>query len=282
MQRLSVQKIIAKKTRQEKICMLTCYDATFAKILDNGGCDIILVGDSLGSVIKGEGNTLNVTIEEVCYHTKAVWNGSKSAHIVADLPFMSYHCDDSQAIDNAGKLIQSGANSVKLEGGAHLANRVKAIVDLGIPVMGHIGLMPQSINAQGGYVIQGRTEESKTKLLQDALALQEAGVYAIVLEGIQSDVAELITSRLAIPTIGIGAGNHCDGQVLVLHDLLGLNPDFAPKFVKQYLNGAELAMSACRNYVNEVKSGSFPSLDHSFEPRSNKNHISHASPSILN
>lgn len=249
--------------------MITCYDATFAHIVDSAGADIILVGDSLGCVIKGEEGTLNVTLDEISYHTKAVARGVKQAHIVSDMPFLTYHRDDGQAIENAGLLLQSGANSVKIEGGKHLAPRIKKIVDLGIPVMGHIGLMPQSVNAQGGYVIQGRSAHSQTSLLEDALALQDAGIFALVIEGVQSDTAELITERLNIPTIGIGAGVHCDGQVLVLYDLLGLNPHFKPKFLKNYANGFDIVSEACMNYFHEVRTSSFPSKEHSFDSKLN-------------
>lgn len=257
---------MAKKDQNEKICMVTCYDATFAKLVDKAGADIVLVGDSLGTVIKGESTTLGVTLDEVAYHTRAVARGIENALIVADLPFLTYHRDDAQAIESAGKLIQSGANCVKLEGGRALAERVRKIVELGIPVMGHIGLLPQSVNALSGYVIQGRTQTSKEKLIEDALALQAAGVFAIVLEGVQSDVAAEITASLSIPTIGIGAGADCDGQVLVLYDLLGLDPEFKPKFVKNFADGAQVVTLACQNYFKEVKKGLFPSKDQTFLP----------------
>jgi 3-methyl-2-oxobutanoate hydroxymethyltransferase len=266
MPKTNIQRIMGKKAQNEKICMITCYDATFAKIVDKSGADIVLIGDSLGTVIKGETGTLNVTLDEVAYHTRAVARGIENALIVSDLPFLTYHRDDAQAIESAGKLIQSGANAVKLEGGQNIAGRIRTIIELGMPVMGHIGLMPQSVNSQGGYVIQGRTKASKDKLIEDALALQDAGVFALVLEGVQSDVAEEITSRLMIPTIGIGAGSECDGQVLVLYDLLGLDPDFKPKFVKQFADGAADVQQACQNYIKEVKKGLFPSKDHTFLP----------------
>lgn len=277
MSKSTIQRIMGKKTQNEKICMITCYDSTFAKLVDKAGADIILVGDSLGTVIKGEPGTLNVTLDEVSYHTRAVARGVESALIVADLPFLSYHRDDGQAIESAGKLIQSGANCVKLEGGQTLAERIRKIVEFGIPVMGHIGLLPQSVNALGGYVIQGKTKSSQDKLVADALALQEAGVFAIVLEGVQSDIAEEITSRLSIPTIGIGAGPGCDGQVLVLYDMLGLDPEFRPKFVKQFADGASVVQQACQNYFKEVKKGLFPSKDQSFlPPKPNLNSNGHS------
>lgn len=266
MAKVTLQTLREKKAQNDKLCVVTCYDATFAKLVDRAGADIVLVGDSLGTVIKGEKNTLGVTLDEVAYHTRAVARGIENAHLVADLPFMSYHRDDAQAIESAGKLLCAGAHSVKLEGGQHLAPRAAQIVRLGIPVMGHIGLMPQSLHAQSGYVIQGRNEASQQTLIADALALEDAGVFALVLEGIQSDVAKTISERVRIPTIGIGAGPHCDGQVLVLYDLLGLDPDFKPKFVKQFANGALDVQSACQNYFKEVKKGLFPSKDHSFHP----------------
>lgn len=276
MPKMTIHRILGKKTQEEKICMITCYDATFAKILDKAGVDIVLVGDSLGTVIKGESTTLNVTLDEVIYHTRAVARGTQNALITADLPFLSYHGDDAQAILSAGKLIQAGANCVKLEGGAHLAVRIRKIVEFGIPVMGHIGLLPQSVNMQGGYVIQGRSQEAKDQLVADAIAVQEAGAFAIVLEGVQNDVAQEITQVLKIPTIGIGAGAECDGQVLVLYDLLGLDPDFKPKFVKQFANGAADVHQACQNFMKEVKKSLFPSKDHTFfapKPSSNGNGV---------
>ena len=266
MPKLSIQHIMAKKSAQEKICMITCYDATFAKLVDRAKADIVLVGDSLGMVIKGEDGTLKVTLDEVAYHTRAVSRGITNALIVADMPFMTYHRDDAQAIDSAGHLIRCGANCVKLEGGKALAPRVRKIVELGIPVMGHIGLMPQSINAQGGYVVQGRTANAKEQLIEDALALQDAGVFAIVLEGVQSDVAADISAIVSVPIIGIGAGPDCDGQVLVLYDLLGLDPDFKPKFVKHFANGAKDVQEACQNYFTEVRCGLFPSKEQSYLP----------------
>ena len=244
--------------------MLTGYDATFARLLDGAGVDMILVGDSLGMVVKGEANTLNVSIEQMAYHTAAVARGVSRAHVVGDMPFMSYQANPDEALKNAARLLQAGASSVKLEGGRQIAATVARLVEAGIPVMGHVGLMPQSVHAMGGFVVQGKDPESRQRVLDDALALEAAGAYAIVLEGIPVDLAAEITGTLAIPTIGIGAGAGCDGQVLVIYDLLGLNPDFTPKFVKKYVDGAAVVGDAVRAYVDEVKRGVFPDEDHSF------------------
>jgi len=252
------------KADGQRITMLTGYDATFARLLDGAGIDMILVGDSLGMVIKGEGNTLSVSVEQVAYHTAAVARGVSRAHVVADMPFMSYQTTAEDALKNAARLLQAGASSVKLEGGAGIAGTVARLVDAGIPVMGHIGLMPQSVHAMGGFVVQGKDAASSQRIVDDALALQEAGAYAIVIEGIPSELAAEITSLLRIPTIGIGAGVDCDGQVLVIYDLLGLNPDFTPKFVKKYVDGAAVVSDAVKSYVDEVKGGTFPDADHAF------------------
>lgn len=250
------------------ITMLTCYDATFARLLDEAGVDMLLVGDSLGMVIKGDDDTLDVSVEEVAYHVKAVARGSKRAHIVGDLPFMSYQVSVEDALRNAGTLIKAGAHSVKLEGGVHVAETVKRMVAAGIPVVGHIGLVPQSVNAMGGFVVQGRDDESRARILEDARALCEAGAFCIVLEGIPSELAAEITSSVDVPTIGIGAGNACDGQVLVLYDLLGLNPGFKPKFVKHFVPGASVVTDAVRGYIDEVRERTFPDEAHSFSSES--------------
>ena len=233
--------------------MLTCYDATFGQIIDKSGVDLVLVGDSLGMVIGGQETTLGVTLDEVIYHTKAVARGVKRAHIVADMPFMTYQHDVRDALLNGAALMKAGAHSVKLEGGAELSVTVKALTTAGIPVMAHVGLTPQSVHMLSGFRIQGKTEESARRIMEDAIALQEAGAYAVVLECIPPVLAELVTSELKIPTIGIGSGQNCDGQVLVLYDVLGLNPEYAPKFAKQYLNGGTLALQACENFVAEVR-----------------------------
>ncbi|MBI1949156.1 MAG: 3-methyl-2-oxobutanoate hydroxymethyltransferase [Deltaproteobacteria bacterium] len=252
------------KRAGQKITMLTAYDATFARLIDASGVDVLLVGDSLGMVIKGEQNTLGVTIEQVAYHTAAVARGTSHAHVVGDMPFMSYQTNAEEALKNAALLLRAGASSVKLEGGAGIAPTVARLVEAGIPVMGHVGLMPQSVHAMGGFVVQGKDPASRQRIKEDALALQAAGAYAVVLEGIPADLAAEITASLSIPTIGIGAGAGCDGQVLVLHDLLGLNPAFQPKFVKKYLEGASLVLDAFTRYVADVRGGTFPAAEHSF------------------
>jgi 3-methyl-2-oxobutanoate hydroxymethyltransferase len=263
--RVTTKHLQQMKSQSRRISMITCYDATFAKILDrNTSVDILFIGDSLGMVIKGDDNTLGVSVEEIAYHTRAVAKGSQRAHVLADLPFLSYHLSDEDTLRNAGTLLRAGAHSVKLEGGVNVQNRVRLLVDVGIPVMGHIGLTPQSVHALGGHLVQGKTPEAKERLLADALALEAAGAYAVVIESVPEDIAQTITSKLTIPTIGIGAGKHCDGQVLVLHDLLDLNPEFRPKFVKHYAPGASLIAEACQNFVAEVQDGSFPGPEHTF------------------
>ena len=264
MSRITITSIQERKNSSNKIAMLTCYDASFAHLLDMADVDMLLVGDSLGMVVKGEENTLSVSVDEVAYHTKAVARGSQKAHIVADMPFMSYHGSAEDAVLNAGQLLQAGAQSVKLEGGKGIVPIIKKMVDAGIPVMGHIGLMPQKVHMMGGFKVQGKDAHSQQQILEDAQALVEAGVFAMVLEGIPHDVAQEVTQSVPVPTIGIGAGDQCDGQVLVIYDLLGLNPDFKPKFVKTYVDGATMIQEACRAYVNEVRQGDFPTAEHSF------------------
>lgn len=258
---LDIQKM---KDDGRKITMLTAYDYPFARILDGSGVDILLVGDSSGSVIAGYENTLPVTMEEMIYHTKAVARGRKKALLVADMPFMSYQVSISEARRNAGKLIkEGGAEAVKIEGGVQIKDTMKAIVDIDIPVMGHIGLTPQSIHRMGGYKIQGRKEGQVEALMADALAVQEAGAFAVVLEGIPAVLAEKITREIRIPTIGIGAGPHCSGQVLVIHDLLGLSGRKL-KFARQYADLEKVISEAVKSYLDDVKSGSFPSVEESF------------------
>ncbi|MFP2963534.1 3-methyl-2-oxobutanoate hydroxymethyltransferase [Myxococcus sp. 1LA] len=254
----------------QKICMVTAYDATFAHILEEAGADVLLVGDSLGMVIQGHDSTLPVTMDQMVYHTAAVARGSRRAHVVADLPFMSYQVSNQEAVRNAGRLVaEGGAGSIKLEGGAEFADTVRAIVRASIPVMGHLGLTPQSVHKMGGYVVQGRGEDQARQILDDALALEQAGAYALVLEGVPMDLARTITQSLSIPTIGIGAGVDCDGQVLVCYDLLGMNPDFKPKFVKRYANLHGSITEAAGAYFAEVRKGAFPDEEHSF--KANKN-----------
>ena len=268
---VTIEKIRAQKNSETRITMLTCYDATFARLLDDAQVDCLLVGDSLGMVIKGEENTLKVTVDEVAYHVAAVARGARRAHIIGDMPFMSHQTGDRDALLNAATLIQAGAHSVKLEGGAEIAQRVATLVQAGIPVMGHVGLRPQSVHAQSGFKVQGRHADARQSIIDDALALEAAGAYGIVLEGVPADLAVEITATLTIPTIGIGAGVGCDGQVLVLYDVLGLNRNFKPKFVKKYVPGAEIVENAVMNYVNDVKQGHFPGLEHTFGGRLESN-----------
>lgn len=270
MKPVTVRTLQQMKRERTPISMLTCYDVTFARLCDGAGVDALLIGDSLGMVVKGEANTLSVTVDEIAYHVRAVARGTERAHLVGDMPFMSYQASSEDALRNAARLLQAGAHAVKLEGGATLAPTVERLVSAGIPVMGHVGLLPQSMHAQGGFVVQGRDERSRQRILDDARALEQAGAYAVVLEGIPSDVAEEITASLSIPTIGIGAGDACDGQVLVLYDLLGLDPSFKPKFVKRFLDGASLVGEALSSYVGEVRSRAFPDAEHSFAPRPQK------------
>lgn len=258
MKKIRIQDLQNKKNQFEPIAMLTCYDAMFAKILDNAGIDILLVGDSLGMVVQGQETTLGVTLEDIAYHTRMVARGAKRAHIIADMPFMTYQHDIKAAMQNAAKLLVAGAHSVKLEGGVSMATTVHALTEAGIPVMGHVGMTPQSVHAFSGFRMQGKTEEAAKRILEDALALEAAGAYAVVLECVPEQLAREITQMLKIPTIGIGAGPACDGQVLVIYDLLGLNPEFKPKFVKTYLNGGALIQQACEAYVTEVRQRSFP------------------------
>jgi 3-methyl-2-oxobutanoate hydroxymethyltransferase len=252
----------------QKICMITAYDAAFARVFDDAGADAILVGDSLGMVVQGLDSTLPVTMEQMVYHCAAVSRGTKRAHVVGDLPFMSYQSSVEEAVKNAGRLVaEGGAESVKLEGGEEFAETVERIVRASIPVMGHLGLTPQSVHKMGGFVVQGRDEQTARRILRDAMALEQAGCYALVLEGMPLELAQAITRKISIPTIGIGAGPHCDGQVLVCYDLLGLNPDFKPKFVKQYANVYEGARGAAQAFFEEVRSEAFPDEAHSFKSK---------------
>jgi len=265
-QRKTILQILAMKERGEKISVLTAYDYPFAQLMDNAGIDMILVGDSVGSVFSGYDNTLPVTIDEMIYHTRAVVRGSRKALIVTDMPFMSYQVDIADARRNAGRLVkEAGAQAVKLEGGEHMAETIRAIVDIDIPVVGHIGLTPQSIHRMGGFKVQGRAEAQARQILADAKAVEEAGAFAVVLEGIPRDLAKQVTESISIPTIGIGAGADCDGQVLVIHDILGLCDKYSPKFVKRFADVSDTISQGISDYISEVKSGSFPTLDHSFE-----------------
>jgi 3-methyl-2-oxobutanoate hydroxymethyltransferase len=257
--------LLAKKRRGEKIVMLTAYDATFAALFDKSEVDVLLVGDSLGMVIQGHANTLPVKLDHVIYHTAAVSRVVRHKHLVADMPFMSYQVSVEQAVASAGRLVQEGgAHAVKLEGGSEFAPHVKRIVAASIPVMGHLGLTPQSVHRMGGFKVQGKDANSARRLIDDARALADAGCYGVVLEGIPSELAAEITSTLTIPTIGIGAGVHCDGQVLVCYDLLGLNPDFRPKFVKAYAELHTQVTAAVDAFASEVHAEVFPAEEHSF------------------
>ncbi len=267
--RSSVSKITVPEIRKRKqtnpIVMVTAYDFTMAKLLDEAGTDILLVGDSLGMVFQGNPNTLSVTLENMIYHCKAVTKAAHRSHVVGDMPFMSYQVSVEHAIQNAGRLIQEGhCESVKLEGGKGYSKHVESMVLAGIPVMGHIGLMPQSVHTLGGFKVQGKTSESSDKIIEDAMALEDAGAYAIVLEAIPADLAEKITMSVSIPTIGIGAGKHCDGQVLVCYDLLGMVRGFRPKFVKTFANLGDQIVEATHEFINEIRSGNFPSKENSF------------------
>ena len=266
--KVTIHTMKRQKQGGQKICMVTAYDATFARILDEAGADMLLVGDSLGMVIQGHDSTLPVTMDQMVYHTAMVARGTKRALVVADLPFMSYQVSTQEAVRNAGRLVAEGnAGAVKLEGGAEFADVVSAIVRASIPVMGHLGLTPQSVHKMGGYVVQGRDEDAALKMIDDALALERAGCFALVLEGVPLELGKQITQRLSIPTIGIGAGKHCDGQVLVCYDLLGMNPDFKPKFVKRFTNLHGSITEAAGAYFSEVRAGSFPDEDHSFKSK---------------
>ena len=263
--RVTVSELKEMKQRGEKITMLTAYDYSTAKLIDEVGVPLILVGDSLGMVVLGYESTIPVTMEEMIHHTKAVVRGTKQALVVGDMPFMTYHIDASDALYNAGRFIQEGgAQAVKLEGGEKVAETVRQMVECGIPVMGHIGLTPQSIHQLGGFKVQGRTAETATRLLKDAIALEQAGAFSVVLEAVPAPLAKIITQRVGIPTIGIGAGLDCDGQVQVISDLLGLFTDFVPKHAKQYAKLADIIRTAVADYIAEVQTGDFPTAKQSY------------------
>ena len=262
---MTVPRLRKMKRDGTRITMVTAYDATFARLFDDAGMDVLLVGDSLGMVVQGQDSTLPVTVDEVIYHCRAVARGTRRAHIVGDMPFLSWQVSPEQALTNAGRFLsEGGAQAVKLEGGVDAAPTIERIVHAGIPVMAHVGLTPQSVHAMGGFRVQGKTEAAAARVLADAKAVAEAGAYSLVLEGIPSDLAKRITEGVDIPTIGIGAGPHCDGQVLVCYDLLGLTPDLKPKFVKRYAQFFEEGVAAARRYRDEVRSGVFPSEEFSF------------------
>ena len=254
-----------KKKNGKKISMLTAYDYSMAKLIDNAGIDAVLVGDSVGMVMLGYDSTIPVTMDEMIHHAKAVKRGLERAFLIGDMPFMSYQENEEDAVKNAGRFIkEAGCEAVKLEGGRDFASRIEAIIVAGIPVIGHIGLTPQSVNKLGGYKVQGKDEEAAASLLEDAVILQGAGCSALILECVPAELAGKITAKLNIPTIGIGAGSHCDGQVLVTHDMIGCFDRFVPKFVKQYANVGKIMMEAVETFKDEIESGDFPSDEHSF------------------
>lgn len=266
MGKITANDIIRKKSEHKKTSMITAYDYTFAMIADEAGIDAILVGDSLGMVVQGLDNTLPVTMDEMIYHAKMVSRAAKNAMVIGDMPFMSYQTSVEDAIRNAGRFLkEAGASAIKIEGGAEVEAHIKALTKADIPVMAHIGLTPQSIHRIGGYKVQGKTEDAAKRLIEEAHITEDAGAFALLLEAIPMDLAKRITGELSIPTIGIGAGPYCDGQVLVLHDVLGLFERFVPKFVKRYANLKEAALHAIMTYKNEVEKGLFPSEEHSFK-----------------
>ena len=261
----TVQTLLQQKQSGDKITMLTAYDYTTAKIMDECGVNSILIGDSLGMVMLGYENTLPVTMEDMIHHTSAVSRGAKNAFIVADMPFMSYQVSVEQAVENAGRLIkEGGANAVKLEGGAEVCDRISAIVNASVPVVAHLGLTPQSVNVFGGFKVQGKSLEKARKLIEDAVKIQEAGACAVVLEGIPAVLASIITEKVTIPTIGIGAGSGCDGQVLVYQDMLGLTTGNTPKFVKKFADAGQVMRQGINEYIRETKSGEFPTKEHTY------------------
>jgi 3-methyl-2-oxobutanoate hydroxymethyltransferase len=262
----TVLDLLALKAARRRIVVLTCYDAVFARLLEQADIDVLLVGDSLNQVLAGHETTLSTTLDQMIYHAASVRRGSRRALVFVDLPFLTYQVSISDAIKNAGRVLQeTGAHGVKLEGGSHMAETVSALVERGIPVMGHLGLTPQSVHALGGYRVQGRDEKSAERLQKDAKALEAAGACAVVLELVPQPLATQISQSLTIPTIGIGAGPGCDGQVLVLHDMLGLNEEFAPRFLKLYAHLADSVRQAVRCFADEVREGKYPGKEHSFE-----------------
>jgi 3-methyl-2-oxobutanoate hydroxymethyltransferase len=263
---MTVPDLLAMKAAGRRIVMLTCYDAAFARLLEQADVDVLLVGDSVNQVLAGQETTLSATLDQMIYHAASVRRGARRALVFVDLPFLTYQVSPTEAIRNAGRVLQeSGAHGVKLEGGRPMAETVRALVDRGIPVIGHLGLTPQSVHALGGYRVQGREAAAAERLTADARALEESGACAIVLELLPAALAKRITAALTIPTIGIGAGAGCDGQVLVLHDMLGLNEMFNPKFLKRYAELGEAVRAAVRSYAAEVRDGTYPGPEHSFD-----------------
>lgn len=266
MSAFTINDFLKKKKEGRKITMITAYDYPFARIVDEAGIDAILVGDSLGMVVQGLENTLPVTMDEMIYHTKMVSRAVKNAMVIGDMPFMSYQTGIEVAVRNAGRFLkEAGASAVKMEGGAEVAEHIRVMTRSDIPVMAHIGLTPQSIHRMGGYKVQGKTDEAARKLIDEAHTVEDAGAFSLILEAIPMDLARKITEELSIPTIGIGGGPYCDGQVLVLHDVIGLFERFVPKFVKQYANVKNDALKALKTYREEIEKGTFPSKDQSFK-----------------
>ncbi len=261
----TIQSFKTAKEKGDRITMLTAYDFTTASLLDEAGVDCLLVGDSLGMVMLGYENTLKVTMDDMIHHTKAVARGTQNALLIGDMPFLSYHVSVEEAVRNAGRFVQEGgAQAVKLEGGLSVVDKIRAIIKAQIPVLGHLGLTPQSVNAMGGFKLQGKDVETARQMIDDALLLQDAGVFGIVLECVPDGLARIITEKLDIPTIGIGAGVQCDGQVLVIQDLLGMFRKMRPKFVKTFMPGGDTTVSAVKAYIEEVRNGSFPAQEHTF------------------
>ncbi len=261
----TIQSFKTAKEKGDRITMLTAYDFTTASLLDEAGVDCLLVGDSLGMVMLGYENTLKVTMDDMIHHTKAVARGTQNALLIGDMPFLSYHVSVEEAVRNAGRFVQEGgAQAVKLEGGLSVVDKIRAIIKAQIPVLGHLGLTPQSVNAMGGFKLQGKDVETARQMIDDALLLQDAGVFGIVLECVPDGLARIITEKLDIPTIGIGAGAQCDGQVLVIQDLLGMFRKMRPKFVKTFTQGGDTTVSAVKDYIDEVRNGTFPAREHTF------------------
>lgn len=266
MAKTTINDFMKKKAAGEKICMLTAYDYTFARMADDAGMDALLVGDSLAMVVQGLENTLPVTMDEMIYHTRMVSRGTENAMVIGDMPYMSYQVSVEEAVRNAGRFIkEGGAQAIKMEGGSEVCDRIRAMARSEIPVMAHIGLTPQAIHRMGGYKVQGKDEEARKKLLEEAKAVEEAGAFSLVIEAIPMGLAQEITESISIPTIGIGAGPHCDGQVLVMHDVIGLFDRFVPKFVKRYAELKDDAVIAMKKYRDEVISGEFPNDEQSFK-----------------
>ena len=266
MKKITTKSFLEMKKNKEKITMLTAYDYSTAKLVDTVGIESILVGDSLGMTMLGYDDTLKVTVEDILHHTKAVVRGTNNALVIADMPFLSYHISVEESIRNAGRMIQEGgAQAVKLEGGGNIIEKVEGIIKAQIPVCGHLGLTPQSVNMMGGFKVQGKDVVAAKQLIEDALLLEKAGVFAIVLEGIPAKLAKLVSEKLTIPTIGIGAGKDCDGQVLVIQDMLGMYSDFTPKFVKKYAELNKAMALSIESYIKEVKNEAFPEEQHTFK-----------------